>query len=47
MIKESDLEPPIITKAVNAKVEAKSLITEEWETLKDSWKELDTDPRDR
>ena len=29
MTKESDLEPPVITKAVNAKVEDKSLITKE------------------
>ena len=29
MTKESGLEPPVITKAMNAKVEAESLITKE------------------
>ena len=46
MPKESGLEPPVITKAVNAKVEAESLFTKELEILKDSWKELDIDPQE-
>ena len=45
MTKESCLEPPVIIKAVNAKVEAESLITKERVILWESLKELDTYPR--
>ena len=45
MNRESGLGSPVITEAVNAKVEAESLITKERVILWESLKELDTYPR--